>query len=110
MTPSTLTLLAPAFVVARIQVPDLDGISMKMLHRMLDLKRSKCRKLHEQRVAAAKKLARRIQEETKKGAGSGGAEGNDEDGQEREKENGEEGEEEEDEAKWDPNWVLSSDL
>ena len=83
----------PGGAAALALLADLDGIDMKTLHRMLDFKREKCRKLHEQRVIAAKKLAQQQILAAK----------------ERDfqfTEAAELG----DDGMWDPHWVLASDF
>ena len=69
-------------------LPDLDGIDMKTLHRILDHKRAKCRVSHESRVRTAKRndinrLHHAAFNVTDK--------------------------EEDEDNRWDPNWVLASD-
>jgi hypothetical protein len=77
-------------MAAQAMLPDLDGIDMKTLHRILDLKREKCRKAHDARVSAAKRLNAR------RSANSGATAATGEDA-------------EADDNRWDPNWVLASD-
>ena len=76
---------------AKAMLPDLDGIDMKTLHRILDHKREKCRLAHDSRVLAAKRRNPRR-------ATSGDADGEDGDG-----------DGDEDDSRWDPNWVLAAD-
>jgi hypothetical protein len=83
------------------RLPDLDGVSLRLLHKMLDLKRAKCRAVHEKRVAAGRRAFRReaaarTPDSLRSQGEEGGAEEDDDD------------DEEDDGVRFDPSWVLAS--